>query len=302
MNVFLTGGTGFIGTAVIAELRQAGHDVTGLARTDAAAGALALAGASVLRGSLEDLDSLRAGADGSEGVIHLGYVHDFSRFEDNAHIDRAAIQAMGEVLAGSDRPLVIAHGTPVAAGRVATEQDSADLSVAGGRALSEQLLLRLVERGVRAASVRLPRTVHGEGDHGFAPIIIRIAREKGMSAYIDDGSTRWPAVHRDDAATLFRLAFENAGAGTVLHAVADEGVAIRDIAEVIGAKLDLPVVSIPPEQAREHFGFLSGFIGVDAPASSVQTQKQTGWHPWRPGLIADLAAGYYFQVAQPAAT
>jgi nucleoside-diphosphate-sugar epimerase len=287
---------------VVAELHRAGHEVTGLARTQAAAEALALAGASVFRGSLEDLESLRMGAGASEGVIHLGYVHDFSRFEDNARIDRGAIQAMGEVLAGSDRPLVIAHGTPVATGRAATERDSADPSAAGGRALSEQLLFSFVERGVRALSVRLPRTVHGEGDHGFVPIIIRIARERGVSAYIGDGSTRWPAVHRDDAASLFRLAFENARAGTVLHAVGDEGVAIREIAEAIGRKLDLPVVSILPEQAREHFGFLSAFIGVDAPASSVRTQEQMGWHPSRPGLIADLTAGHYFQVAQPAAT
>jgi nucleoside-diphosphate-sugar epimerase len=155
---------------------------------------------------------------------------------------------------------------------------------------------------VRAASVRLPRTVHGEGDHGFVPIIVRIAREKGVSAYIDDGCTRWPAVHRDDAATLFRLAFENAGAGAVLHAVGDEGVAIRDIAEVIGRKVDLPVASIPPEQAFEHFGFLRAFIGVDAPASSQLTQKVMGWLPTRPGLIADLEAGHYFNVAHPVAT
>ena len=301
MKVFITGGTGFIGTAVVAELRRAGHEVTGLARTDASAETLTLAGAGALRGSLEDLDSLRAGADVSEGVIHLGYVHDFSRFEDNARIDRGAIQAMGEVLAGSGRPLVIAHGTPVAAGRAATEEDSPDPSAAGGRALSERLLFGLVPRGVRAVSVRLPRTVHGDGDHGFVPIIIRIAREKGESAYIGDGTNRWPAVHRDDAATLFRLAIENAGAGTVLHAVGDEGVAIRDIADVIGRKLDLPVVSILPEQASEHFGFLAAFIGVDAPASSERTQKAMGWHPTRPGLIADLTAGHYFQVARPAA-
>lgn len=240
--------------------------------------------------------------DASDGVIHLAYVHDFSKFEDNARIDRGAIQAMGEVLAGSDRPLVIAHGTPVAAGRAATENDSANPSAAGGRALSERLLFSFVERGVRASSLRLPRTVHGEGDHGFVAIIVRIARDKGVSAYIGDGSTRWPAVHRDDAATLFRLAFENARAGTVLHGVGDEGVAIRDIAEVIGRKLDVPVVSILPEHAREHFSFLSAFLGVDSPASSVQTQEQMGWHPSQPGLMADLAAGHYFEVAQPAPT
>jgi nucleoside-diphosphate-sugar epimerase len=302
MKIFVTGATGFIGTAVVAELHRAGHEVTGLARTEAAAAALARAGAVALRGSLEDLESLRSGADASEGVIHLAYVHDFSKFEDNARVDRGAIQAMGDVLAGSDRPLVIAHGTPVAAGRAATEQDSADPSAAGGRALSEQLLFSFVERGVRASSVRLPRTVHGDGDHGFVPIIIRIARERGVSAYIGDGSTRWPAVHRDDAASLFRLAFEKARPGTVLHAVGDEGVAIRDIAEVIGRELDIPVVSISPDEAREHFGFLSAFLAVDAPASSVQTQEQMGWHPSRPGLIADLAAGDYFRVAQPAAT
>ena len=301
MKVFITGATGFIGTAVVAELHRAGHEVTGLARTHEAAEALARAGAAAFRGSLEDLDSLRTGADASDGVIHLAYVHDFSRFEDNARIDRGAIQAMGEVLAGSDRPLVIAHGTPVAAGRAATEKDSADPAAAGGRALSEQLLFSFVERGVRAVSVRLPRTVHGEGDHGFVPIIIRIARDKGVSAYIGDGSTRWPAVHRDDAATLFRLAVEKAPAGSVLHGVGDEGVAIRNIAEVIGRHLDVPVVSISPEQAREHFGFLGAFLGVDSAASSVQTQEQIGWHPSRPGLIADLAAGHYFRVAQPAA-
>jgi len=298
MRVFVTGSSGFIGSAVVQELLGAGHDVLGLARSDSSAEALAAAGAEVHRGDLDDLDSLRAGAEASDGVIHLAYVHDFSKFEDNALIDRRAIEALGEVLAGSERPLVIANGTLMLAadGRTATEEDAGDPAARLGRRLNEQVLLGLADRGVRAASVRLPPTVHGEGDHGFIPIIIGVAREKGVSAYVGDGSNRWPAVHRLDAAPLFRLALEQAPAGTVLHGVGEEGVPVRKIAEAIGRHLDLPVVSVSADQAPEHFGFLGAFIGADSPASSALTRARFGWQAAQPGLIDDLEQGHYFQV------
>jgi nucleoside-diphosphate-sugar epimerase len=278
MRVFVTGASGFIGSAVVQELLGAGHDVVGLARSDSSADALAAAGAEVHRGELDNLDSLRAGAEASDGVIHLAYVHDFTKFEDNARVDQRAIEAIGEVLAGSDRPLVIANGT----------------------LLLTAVLLGLADRGVRSASLRLPPTVHGKGDHGFIPMIIAVAREKGVSAYVGDGSNRWPAVHRLDAAALFRLALEDAAAGTVLHGVAEEGVPVREIAEVIGRHLDLPVVSVSAEQAPEHFGFLGAFIGADSPASSALTRARFGWQPAQPVLIEDLEQGHYFEVVSVA--
>ena len=265
MRVFVTGATGWIGSAVVAELHGAGHEVVGLARSDQVEAALRAAGAGVHAGSLEDLGSLRRGAQASDGVVHLAYVHDFSKFEDNARIDRAAIEAMGEVLAGSGRPLVIASGVPgsTTPGRIATEEYTGDLSAAGGRRRSEQLALSLATGGVRSASVRLAPTVHGKGDHGFMARVVAVAREKGVSSYVGDGSNRWPAAHRLDAARLFRLAVERAPAGTVLHGVAEEGIPIRDVAEVIGRQLDVPVVSIPPGQAAAHFGFLGAFLSAD---------------------------------------
>jgi nucleoside-diphosphate-sugar epimerase len=300
MRVFITGGSGFIGSAVVQQLIGAGHDVVGLARADSSAQSLAVAGAEVHRGDLDDLDSLRAGAEASDGVIHLAYIHDFSKFEDNARVDQRAIEAIGEVLAGSDRPFVIASGVlmVVPNGQTATETDPGEASgVAGGRRRNEHLLLSLADRRVRSASLRLPPTVHGEGDHGFMSMIIATAREKGVSAYVGDGSNRWPAVHRLDAASLFRLALEQAPAGTILHGVAEEGVAVRDIAEVIGRQLDVPVVSVAAEQASEHFGFLGAFIGADSPASSALTRARLGWEPAQQGLIADLDEGHYFELA-----
>jgi len=299
MRVFVTGASGFIGSAVVQELIGAGHQVVGLARSEASAEALQRAGAEVHRGSLEQLDSLRSGAETSDGVIHLAYIHDFSKFDENARVDRAAIEALGEELAGSERPLVIAGGTLfLAPGRAGTEEDRGDPGLT--RRQNEHLLLSLAERGVRSAVVRLTPTVHGRGDHGFVPIIIGVAREKGVSGYVGDGANRWPAVHRLDAARLFRLALEQAPPGTVLHGVAEEGIPVRDIAEVIGRHLGVPLVSVEPEQAAEHFGFLGAFVGADSPASSAITRARFGWQPEHPGLLADLDEGHYFQ-ATPAA-
>lgn len=303
MRVFVTGASGFIGSAVVEELRGAGHDVVGLARSDSSAATLSASGAEVHRGSLEDLESLHAGAQASDGVIHLGYIHDFSRMAENIRVDRAAIETFGEALAGSERPLVIASGTlfVAPAGQTASETDAGSPTddAIGGRRLNEKLLLALAERGVRAASIRLTPTVHGEGDHGFVPIIIGVAREKGVSAYVGEGSSRWPAVHRLDAARLFRLALESAQPGTVLHGVAEEGVQVRDIAEVIARRLELPLQSVAPEQAVEHFGFLGALLGMDSPASSALTRERFGWQPEQPGLVEDLEQGHYFRSSAP---
>jgi nucleoside-diphosphate-sugar epimerase len=299
MRVFVTGASGFIGSAVVQELLGAGHEVVGLARSASSADALLAAGAEVHRGDLDDLDSLRAGAEASDGVIHLAYVHDFSKFEDNARVDLRAIEAIGDALAGSGRALVIANGTLMlrADGRPATEEDRGDPAARLGRRLNERLLLGLADRGVRSASLRLPPTVHGKDDHGFVPMIIGVARERGVSAYVGDGANRWPAVHRLDAAALFGLALEEASAGAVLHGVGEEGVPVREIAEVIGRHLELPVASVSAEQAPEHFGFLGAFLGADSPASSSLTRTRFGWKPVQPGLIEDLEQGHYFEVA-----
>lgn len=300
MRVFLTGATGWIGSAVVPELIGAGHQVLGLARSDSSAAALAGTGAEVQRGSLDDLDGLQAAAAASDGVIHTAYKHDIAfsgDFQGAAEADLRTIEAFGEALQGSERGLVIASGTAaLAPGVVGTEEDSGDPSSgAAARIRSEQTLLSLASRGVRSSSLRLPPSVHGEGDHGFLAILIGIAREKGVSGYVADGSNRWPAVHRLDAARLFRLALEKAPAGSVLHAVADEGVPTRAIAEVIGRHLDLPIVSISPEDAAEHFGWIGGFFALDVPASSALTRERFGWDPAHPGLIDDLDQGHYFQ-------
>jgi nucleoside-diphosphate-sugar epimerase len=310
MRVFVTGASGWIGSAVVPELIDAGHQVIGLARSEAAAAALTAAGAAVQRGTLDDLDSLRSAAAASDGVIHLAFKHDIAfsgDFQGAADADRRAVETFGEALAGSDRPFVIASGMlGLVPGRVGTERDGRDLSTMthmnGGprtRLGTADLTLSLASRGVRSSVLRLPPTVHGDGDHGFMAAIVGIARDKGVSGYIGDGSNRWPAVHRLDAAHLFRLALENAPAGSVLHAIADEGVPIRDVAEVIGRHLDLPVVSIPPEQAAEHFRWLGGFLGIDSPASSALTRELLGWQPTQPGLLDDLGKGHYFD--QPSA-
>jgi nucleoside-diphosphate-sugar epimerase len=297
MHVFVTGATGHIGSAVVAELLEAGHQVTGLARSDKSAAALTAKGATVHRGDLADLDGLRAAAAAADGVIHLAYRHDFDNdFVGAAETDLRVVTAMGEVLAGSDRPLVNTSGTlllaGVAQGRTATENDAAE---GGPRIDSENAVIALADRGVRSSVIRLSPLVHSTLDHhGFAHRLIDIAREKGVSAYIGDGANRWPGVHTLDAARLYRLAVEAAPAGTRLHGVADEGVPFREIAAVIGRHLDLPVVSISAEQSYEHFGFLSVFGSLDNPTSSALTQKVLDWHPDGPGLIEDLDAGHYF--------
>jgi nucleoside-diphosphate-sugar epimerase len=303
MRVFVTGATGFIGSATVRELIEAGHQVLGLARSDAAEAMLAAVGAEVHRGSLDDLDSLRSGAAAADGVIHTAFIHDFSDFARACETDQRAIETLGAVLAGSDRPLVVASGTPaLLPGHLVTEEDTADLNAPGAARLprrSEETALSFSSRGVRASVVRLPRSVHGEGEghRGFVPTLISIARAKGVSAYPGDGSSRWPAVHRKDAAHLFRLALESAPTGSRLHAVGDEGVPVREIAGVIGRRLGVPVVALPVEEAGEYFGFLGNILLMNCPASSALTQQRFGWHPVQPGLLADLDQEYYFQMA-----
>ncbi len=308
MRVFVTGASGWIGSAVVPELIGAGHQVLGLARSDASAQALLATGAQVHRGDLTDLESLRSGAAMSDGVIHLAFRHDIAfsgDFQGAGAADRRAVETFGEALAGSDRPFVIASGTlGLAPGRVATERDgqnadSAAAPIMGGaetRRATAWITLALASRGVRSSVLRLPPTVHGDGDNGFIATLVGIARAKGVSAYIGDGSNRWPAVHRFDAAHLFRLALEKAPAGSTLHAIADEGVPIRAIAEVFGRHLNIPVVSVSPEEAGEHFTWLAGFLAIDGPASSALTRELLGWQPTHPGLIPDLEEGHYFKV------
>jgi nucleoside-diphosphate-sugar epimerase len=296
MRVFVTGATGFIGSAVVRELIEAGHQVTGLARSNQAAAALTAAGAAVHRGSLEDPASLRSGAAAADGVIHTAYIHDFSENNDAAayaRIDRRAIETIGEALAGSGRPLVVASGLVHVAGRPATEEDDAPDNPAYPR-VSEPVALSLAGRGVRVCVVRLPPSVHGAGDHGFIPALIGIAQAKGRSAYVGDGSNHWAAVHRLDAAQLFRLALEGAPAGARLHGVDDEGVRFSDIAEVIGQHLNLPVTGLAPAAAQDHFGLFALFASMDITASSALTRKQLGWEPSHPALLADLEEGHYF--------
>ncbi len=299
MRVFVTGASGWIGSAVVPELIEADHEVTGLARSDASAAALAAAGAKVHRGSLDDLDSLRSGAAAADGVIHLAFRHDFADFAAAAATDLRAIEAIGDVLADSGSPFVTASGTlmltMIAPGRLGTEDILASPDQAGSpRIGSELAVLAMASRGVRAAVVRLPPTVHGVGDRGFVPRIIDIARDKGVSAYVGDGANRWPAVHRLDAARLFRLALEKVPAGSVLHAAADQGIPFADIARVIGHQLDVPTASISADEAGEHFGFLGAFVPRDNPTSSERTRALGGWEPSHPGLIADLEEGHYF--------
>lgn len=292
MRVFVTGATGFVGSAVVQDLVQAGHQVLGLARSDASAAALIAAGAEVHRGHLEDLDSLRRGADAADGVIHTGFIHDFSKFKENCEVDRRAIEAMGEVLAGTARHMVVTSGTGLLTpGSVATEDTVAPASSAIPR-VSEQTALSI--EGVSASVVRLPPSVHGDGDHGFVPIVIGMAREKGVSVYIGEGRNHWPAVHRLDTGLVYRRALEKAVAGARYHGVAEEGIAFRDIATVIGKRLGLPVVSKSPEEAAAHFGWFAHFAAINNRASSAQTREMLGWQPKHPGLIADLDRPAYF--------
>jgi nucleoside-diphosphate-sugar epimerase len=286
MRVFVTGASGFIGTALVEELIAHGHEVLGMARSEAGAKSLAAKGAQVHRGSLEDLDSLRKGAADSDAVIHLAFIHEFAKFQENCAIDKRAIETLGSVLAGSDRPLIVTAGTAgnTASGQVATEDHVVPPNSPFPR-VSEQTALSL--QGVSAAVVRLPQ-VHDTVKQGLVTYAVAVAREKGVSAYVGEGLNRWPAVHILDAARVYRLALEKHEAGAKYHAVAEEGVALRDIAEVIGRGLEVPVKSISPEEAPAHFGWLSMFAGFDAPASSTLTRKKLGWHPTGPGLIADL--------------
>jgi nucleoside-diphosphate-sugar epimerase len=295
MRIFLTGATGFIGSGIVPELISAGHQVVGLARSDANAKSLAAAGAHVHRGSIEDLDSLRSGASAADGVIHTAFNHDFSKWAENCENDRLAIEALGSALAGSNRPLVITSGTGLvtrADGRPAAEDDAPTSTVP--RIKSEEAANAVAARGVHVSVVRLPPSVHGDGDHGFVPTLVRIAREKRAAAYVGEGSNRWPAVHRLDAAHLFRLVLEKGAAGARYHGVGEEGIPFRDIATVIGQRLNVPVVSKTPEEAAEHFGWFSHFAALDTPASSEKTQKELGWRPTHVGLIADLRRGTYF--------
>jgi nucleoside-diphosphate-sugar epimerase len=294
MRVFVTGASGWVGSAVTAELIAAGHQVVGLARSDAAAEAVAAAGAEVQRGDITDLDSLRTGAKGADGIIHTAFIHDFTAHENAAAVDFAAVQLFGDLLEGSDRPLVIASGI---LGAVSVETDRPDPATSWSpRLRTEQTLLGFADRGIRSSAVRLAPTVHGDGDHGFMAALIGIDREKGTSGYIGDGSNTWPAVHRLDAAHLFCLALEKAPAGSALHAIDDEAVPLRDIAEVIGRHLDVPVVSVASEDAVDHFGWLGRFLGMDSHASSAITRQLLGWEPTHPHLIEDLELGHYFQV------
>jgi nucleoside-diphosphate-sugar epimerase len=296
MRVFVTGATGWIGSVVVRELLGAGHQVTGLARSDSSAAKVTAAGAEVVLGSLEDTDGLKAAAAAADGVIHTGYVHDFSPTGDPAAaaaLDGRVISAFGEALAGTDKPLVVASGLPhPPAGGVVTEEVRSENPV--HPRLSEPAALAVAANGVRASVIRLPPSVHGEGDYWFIPIFISLARKTGVSCYLGDGANVWPAVHRVDAARLFRLALEQAPAGTLLNAVADEGVAFREIADVIGRHLQVPVTSIPAADAADQFGTLAGFAAIDVPASSAITRQRFGWQPVEPGLIADLDEGHYF--------
>jgi nucleoside-diphosphate-sugar epimerase len=297
MKIFLTGATGFIGSALVPELINAGHQVLGLARSEAGAKSLIAAGAQVHRGDVQDLESLRSGAAAADGVIHTAFIHDFSKYKENCEIDRSAIEVLGAALEGSDRPLIVTSGTGIVPpGRLATEEM---LPPSGPNAIprvaSEEAAASAAARGVRVSVVRLPQVVHDTRKAGLVTYMIAVAREKGVSAFAGDGMNRWPAVHLLDAAHLYRLVLEKGAAGARYHAVAEEGVRLRDIAEVIGRHLNVPVVSKSPEEATSHFGWLGPYAAFDAPASSKWTQQQLVWKPKQPaGLIADLDAAQYF--------
>jgi nucleoside-diphosphate-sugar epimerase len=297
MRIFVTGATGFIGSAIVPELINAGHQVLGLTRSEAGAKSLIAAGAQVHRGDLNDLESLRKGVAISEGVIHTAFIHDFSKFQEVCEVDRRVIEALGAALAGSDRPLLITSGTGMAnsaPGRSATEEDGPDISQPIPRVASEQAAASIAAKGVRVGVMRLPQ-VHDTVKQGLVTYAIELARQKGVSAYVGDGRNRWPAVHVLDAARLYRLALEKLETGARYHAVAEEGVSMRDIAEVIGRGLKVPVISMSPEEVPAHFGWLAAFAGRDLPASGALTQERLAWQPNGPGLIADLEQMRYFE-------
>jgi nucleoside-diphosphate-sugar epimerase len=294
MRIFLTGASGFVGSALVPELLGAGHRVVGLARSDASAAALRTAGADVHRGSLEDLESLRAGAAGADAVVHLAFLQDTSRFAEAARIDAQAVETIGAALEGSGRPFVLATGIGVQAGRVAVVPESNTPPAA--RLAGPRAALRFLDKKVHTSIVCLPPSTHGPGDtHGLVPRMIAVAREKRLSGFVGDGANRWPAVHVRDAARLFRLALEKLPAGGAVHAVADEGIPIRDVAEVIGRRLNVPVASIPAPDALAHFGWMGPVLALDVPASGAVARELLGWEPTQPGLLADLEAGLYFR-------
>ena len=302
MRVLVTGATGWIGSAVVPDLLEAGHEVVGLARSDASAEALATAGAEAHRGSLDDLNGLRSAAEASDGVIHLAFKHEeaFSgNFPAANAADRRVIETLGAALEGSGRPLAITTGlSGHPSGALVTENDEPETqSVTGERMIAEQLVSSLASSGVRSSSVRLAPSVHGDRDPNFVATLVGLARDKGVSGYIGEGQNHWPTVHRLDAARLFRLALEQAPAGSVLHGVGEEGVPVREIAEAIGRSLDVPTTSVAPEQADEHFGWLAGFVALDVRASNALTRELIGWEPTHPGLIEGIEQGHYSRSA-----
>ncbi len=296
MRVFVTGATGFIGEAIVRELLGAGHEVLGLARNAEKAKVLEQAGANAHHGDLADSESLIAGARACDGVIHTAFGHDFSKYLEAGETDRRAVEAMGHALEGTDKPLVITSGTTIVVPGQLTVEDQAARSdsPSGVRAPSERALEEASRHGVRGIAVRLPPSVHGEGDHGFIPALIDVAMKTGVSAYVGDGANRWPAVHRLDAARLFRLALEKGHAGA-LHGAAEEGIAMRDIAATIGDGLGVPVRSVSVDEAAAHFDWLAMFVGIDNPTSSHFTRESVGWQPREKGLLADMRGGSYFQ-------
>lgn len=294
MRVFVTGATGWVGSAVVEDLLATGHQVTGLARSESGAETLAATGASVVRGAIEDLEVLCSAAAAAEAVMHTAFNHDWSRFAENCAADKAAIEVLGAALEGTGKPLIVTSGVALLApGRLATEEDAAPPVTESFPRASEAVVERLQARGVRACALRLAPSVHGVGDHGFVPRLADIARNKGVSAYVGDGQNRWPAVHRRDAARLFRLALDRPEAGP-FHAVAEEGVALKDIAEAIGRQLGLPVESVTADEAQAQFGWFSPFVAMDAPTSSARTREALGWYPSERDLRTDLADLAYF--------
>ncbi len=305
MRIFVTGASGWIGSAVVPELLGAGHEVVGLARSEASAQRLETAGAIVQRGDVDDPDGLAKAASDSDGVIHLAFQHDVAfggNFAAAAAADRRAVEAIGAALADSDRPFVLASGLlGMKAGQVATEDDGLVPSVevranpAGLRSATALLTLSLRGIGVRSSVLRLPPTVHGDGDHGFVATLVAVARQRGVAGYVGDGASRWPAVHRSDAARLARLAVGAAPARSVLHAVGDEGIAFREIAEVMGRHLGIPTASVPPAEAVEHFGYLGLFVALDCPATAAVTRELLSWQPAGPSLLEDLEQDHYYR-------